>query len=82
MGRRLRANQIGVVVAHPQHGGWVSPNPADTYDENDPLVQAHRWLFSTAEELAERDTQPVRESVPVEQATRAPGEKRATRRQR
>ncbi|MET8265944.1 hypothetical protein ABZU92_18350 [Micromonospora arida] len=82
MGKRLRANQVGVTVAHPEHGGWISPNPADTYDESDPLVKAHPWLFSTADELAERDEEPVRDSIPVEQATRAPGERRTTRRQR
>lgn len=81
MAGRLRANQI-VAVRHPEHGMFVTPNPADTYAADDPLVKAHPWLFSTEEELAERDTAPKPEAVPIEQATRAPGERRTTRRGR
>ncbi|MGW3808850.1 hypothetical protein [Micromonospora sp. NPDC005113] len=78
-GRRLRANQV-VAVRHPEHGGFVTPNPADTYDQGDALVRAFPWLFSTEDELAERDAKPAPVSAPVEQATRAPGERRNTRR--
>lgn len=81
MAKRLRANQA-VAVRHPEHGGFVTPNPADTYADTDPLVRAFPWLFSTEDELAERDAKPAPESVQVEQATRAPGERRNVRRQR
>lgn len=78
----VRANQVAA-VRHPEHGGYVTPNPADTYDADDPLVRAHPWLFSTEQELAGREPEPaLRESAPIEQATRAPGERRTTRRGR
>lgn len=76
---KFRANQ-NVAVRHPEHGGFVTPSPAHTYDPSDPLVQAFPWLFSPEGEQVEEAT--LRESVPVEQATRAPGEKRGTRRAR
>ena len=78
MAGKLRPNQA-VAVRHPEHGGFVTPNPAHTYDESDPLVRAYPWLF-TADGV--EPAPALRESVPVEQATRAPGERRTTRRQR
>ena len=80
-GKTLRPNQAAA-VRHPEHGGFVVPNPADTYRADDPLVRAYPWLFSTEDELADTDRSALRESVPIEQATRAPGEKRGTRRAR
>lgn len=82
MSRTVRPTQV-VAVRHPQHGGFVTPSPAQAYAADDPLVRAYPWLFSTEEELASRGAEPtLRESAPVEQATRAPGEKRTTRRPR
>ncbi|HEX6968609.1 MAG TPA: hypothetical protein VF174_07355 [Micromonosporaceae bacterium] len=81
MSRTVRPNQVAA-VRHPQHGGFVTPSPAQTYAADDPLVRAHPWLFSTEEELARGVEPALRESAPVEQATQAPGEKRATRRTR
>lgn len=48
------------------NGVVVTIREGDKYPEDDPLVRAFQWLF--------RDSG-------VEQATAAPGEKRATRRQ-
>lgn len=74
--KMVRANQI-VTVRHPEHGMMVTPNPADAYPVTDPLVRAFPWLFSTEEELAERaNQQGLVESVPIETASRRPGEKR------
>jgi hypothetical protein len=57
-------------VRHPESGGMVVPSPAETYQDDDPLVLAYPWLFA-----ADADREAA-----VEQATRAPGEKRNTRR--
>ncbi len=54
-------------VRHPEHGQYIVPNPSETYDGNDPLVRAYPWLFVSIAE----------DEAPVEQATKAPGEKRA-----
>ncbi|HEY9416784.1 MAG TPA: hypothetical protein VIQ30_18670 [Pseudonocardia sp.] len=78
MAGKLRPTQVAA-VRHPEHGGFVTPNPAHTYDSGDPLVRAYPWLFSADGVEPEP---ALRESVPIEQATRAPGEKRGTRRAR
>jgi hypothetical protein len=52
-------------------------DPAVDYDKSDPLVNAYPWAFVPLENAGQ-----IIESVPVEQATRAPGEKRAARRPR
>lgn len=57
-------------VRHPETGGMVVPSPAEAYRDDDPLVKAYPWLFASDADREE----------PVEQATRAPGEKRQTRR--
>ena len=64
-------------VRHPDHGELVVPNPAKPYPDDDPLVKAYPWLFVTDADLAADE--PVT-AVAIEQATRAPGEKRQTRR--
>lgn len=79
--KTVRPNQ-SVAVRHPEHGGYVVPDRATAYPVDDPLVRAYPWLFSTEEELARQESTLLRESAPIEQATRAPGEKRATRRAR
>lgn len=69
-----------VALLDPTTNAHVVPSPGRVYDENDPLVQAHRWAFATDDELlAEQSAGPV-ESVAIEDATAAPGSKRATRR--
>jgi hypothetical protein len=50
----------------------VALDPAVDYDPADPLVQAYPWAFEPV------DRTPV-ESVRIEQATAAPGEKRRRR---
>jgi len=64
-----------VAVRHPESGALITPLPADTYRSDDPLVKAYPWLFTSDAERAEQD-------APVEQATRAPGEKRQATRKR
>lgn len=71
---RVRPASAGgpCAVRHPEHGEYIVPNPAETYSADDPLVRAYPWLFvDFADDVA-----------PVEQATKAPGEKRNTRRSR
>lgn len=61
-----------VVVRHPDANGvMVTLEPAVDYDEDDPLVKAYPWAFVPADTTA-----GLVESVPIEQATAAPGEKR------
>jgi hypothetical protein len=58
-----------VIVRHPDGGILIVLDPAVDYDPDDVLVKAYPWAFVPA------DTTIV-ESVAVEQATAAPGEKR------
>lgn len=58
------------VVRHPVHGDYVAPDPAAEHAADDPLVMAFPHLF-----VADEVDAPV-----IEQATRAPGERRTTRR--
>jgi hypothetical protein len=61
-----------VSVRHPEAPVMVALDPAKNYDPSDPLVKAYPWAF------APRATGVgVVESVSVEQATAAPGEKRS-----
>jgi len=65
-----------IAVRHPDAPGvMIVLDPATDYDSTDVLVKSYPWAF------APRDTTPgVVESVPIEQATAAPGEKRSVRR--
>lgn len=76
---RLRA-RAPYAVLHPETGVHVVPPLTEYYDEKDPLVKAHRWLFATDDELDAAQTGEIVESVAVEQATAAPGERRNVRR--
>jgi len=58
-----------VAVRHPRTGALIVPHLRRSYDGDDPLVKAYPWLFEAAGEPAA-----------VEQATKAPGERRARRR--
>jgi hypothetical protein len=63
-----------VIVRHPDAQVMVVLNPAEDYPVDDVLVKAFPWAF------APRDTRPgVVESVVIEQASAAPGEKRSRR---
>jgi hypothetical protein len=68
----VRANEV-VAVRHPESGALVTPNPSDPYRDDDPLVKEYPWLFASDADREQQD-------APVEQATRAPGEKRTTAR--
>lgn len=70
----------GTILRHPETGRPFVPS-TDPIDASDPLVKANRWAFASDTELAE-EQEAARNvtSVPVERATRAPGEKSAARR--
>lgn len=67
-------------VRHPESGGIMVPDPRRTYPADDPLVKTYPWMFEPAGERATEAAPP--ESVTIERATRAPGERRPTRRPR
>jgi len=65
---------VPVIVRHPDGDVMIALDPGVDYDPADPLVKAYPWAF------APRDTSGgIVESVKIEQATAAPGEKRARR---
>lgn len=66
-----------------QTGDLDVPNPAITYAPDHPMVRAYPWAFASVDEVADaREAERETTSVPIEQATAAPGEKRSTRRRR
>jgi hypothetical protein len=60
-----------VIVRHPDSGVLIVLDPAVDYDPGDELVKAYPWAFVPLENAGQ-----IVESVSVEQATAAPGEKR------
>lgn len=42
---RVSREGIGVALAHPKHGMRITLDPAEQYDENDPLVKRYPWAF-------------------------------------
>lgn len=63
-----------VAVSHPLTQQFVVLSRGKEFDDNDPIVTEFAWAF---------EAQPAPEtvdSVPIETATRAPGERRTTRR--
>lgn len=62
-----------VAVRHPESNQFVTLDPRQDYEPDDLLVREYPWAFTP--------TEPPRvvESVRIEQATAAPGEKRARR---
>lgn len=73
--RKFRvANPGQAAVFFQETGQYEVPNPSLTYNEDHYMVQEAPWLFS--EEGLNADPER-RESVPIETATRRPGEKRA-----
>lgn len=82
---KVRVRQPGQhALYEPESGVHMTPRIDEYFEQDHPLVKAHPWAFGTDAELAERvhaDQQVTSVPVPqVEQATAAPGEKRATRR--
>jgi len=59
-------------VRHPETNQYVALDPAVDYPADDILVKAYPWAFTPREASSE-----IVESVQVEQATAAPGEKRS-----
>ncbi|ROP36282.1 hypothetical protein [Saccharothrix texasensis] len=77
----VRVRRDPSAVVHPEHGNFVVPRPGDRYAADDPLVTAFPWLFED-QNAPEPETNVQSVSLaPVEQATAAPGERRATRKQ-
>lgn len=65
----------GAIVRHPENGGvLITLDPGTDYDPADPLVKAYPWAF-----VPRDTTSGIVESVKIEQATAAPGEKRGRR---
>lgn len=63
------------IVRHPEvEGVLVNLDPAIDYDPADPLVKAYPHAFKPVD-----NPNAIVTSMPVEQATAAPGEKRARR---
>lgn len=78
---RVRPAHMGgpCAVFVPELGAHIVPNPAQPYGEDDPIVKAARWMFVSDDEI-ESAQAPRVESVRIETATRAPGERRTGRR--
>jgi hypothetical protein len=74
---RYKANPCALF--DPQSGAHIVPDPTKQYDDQDPLVLNAGWYFIAEGEDDETAPESVR-IADVEQATRAPGEKRTTRR--
>jgi len=77
----LRVREPGKhALLNPETGVHVTPKPEEEFTEDHPLVRAHPWAFGTDEEIrASSNSLPIE---PVEQATRAPGERRAVPRRK
>lgn len=57
-------------------GSYITLVPGTAHDSDSPVVREHRWAFTADQPQPKRASG----SVPVEQATAAPGEVRKTRR--
>lgn len=66
---RVRLDRQGI-VRDPETGSMVSLDPRRPYWSDEPIVLAYPDMFASDEQLA------AEHQAPVEQATRAPGEKR------
>lgn len=63
-----------VAVRHPLTDQYIGVARGMEFDDDDPMVSAHPWLFKA-------DDSPTRvESVEIEAATAEPGKRRYTRR--
>jgi hypothetical protein len=63
-----------VAVRHPETGQFEALNPAVNYPADDVFVKAYPWAFRARVASSE-----IVESVAIEKATAAPGEKRSRR---
>jgi hypothetical protein len=73
---RVRPAHMGgpCAVYVPELGAHEVPNPAQPYDEDDPIVRAARWMFVTDDEPRRCGaTRPGDRGHAIETATRAPG---------
>ena len=61
-----------VSVRHPEAPVMIALDPGTDYPADDPLVRAYPWAFVPVENAGR-----IIESVAIEQATAAPGEKRS-----
>lgn len=77
---RERYRREPSALLDPASGAHIVPDPAQQYADDDPMVVRNSWYFIAEGETDEQPTESVRIQAPVEQATRAPGEKRTTRR--
>lgn len=75
---RVREPGAGVLF-DPETGGFVAPLAGDYYDADSALVRAHPWAFASDEELLAERSEGIVESVLIERATRAPGERSGAR---
>jgi hypothetical protein len=69
-----------VAVAHPLTEQFVTPDRGRLYDENDPLVLAHPWVFATDAEIAEAQDGPQAAEVTEVAIDHAPENARKTAR--
>jgi hypothetical protein len=69
-GNKMPHPTTPAVVRHPVTGEPTALNPAVDYADDDPIVEAYGWAFQKR-----TISEPV-DSVRIEQATAAPGEKR------
>jgi hypothetical protein len=63
-------------IYNPATGGHDVPDPARQYADDDPLVKLAPWYFIAEGQEEAPPPESVRIADIVEQATRAPGEKR------
>ena len=77
----IATNRSPVSSAHPITGQFVTIVKGAEFADDDPIVKAQAWAFAAVDEPAFRASVPIAEvEAEVERATRAPGEKRSTRR--
>jgi hypothetical protein len=65
---------VRAAVRHPDTGQYIALDPGNDYAPDDLLVKAYPWAFKRVDNAHE-----TIESVPVEQATAEPGQKRSRR---
>jgi len=71
---------VNTTVTRPS-GVGISIHAGEHWPASDPVVKDHPGLFTAdPAEVGLRISAPLADDPPVEQATAAPGEKRATRR--
>lgn len=75
---RVKPWEGAVTVSHPLTEQFVTPDRSQYYADDDPLVQAHPWLFATDSEIAARYDQETErpDAVPV-QDTKPRGRRRS-----